>query len=69
MCSLQCGVRMQGDAIYFEQRANEERVAAMRAPHPSARQAHLEMAERYDDLASALSSREPLPPPELAAPA
>jgi hypothetical protein len=28
----------------------------MKAPHPAARQSHLEMADRYDDLAAAIGS-------------
>jgi hypothetical protein len=42
---------MEKDANYFRRRAAEERVAAMKAAHSAARRAHLEMAERYDDLA------------------
>ena len=42
---------MHGDANYFIRRANEERLAAMKAAHPSARLAHLKMAARYDELA------------------
>ena len=58
-------VRMEGDAIYFGRRANEERVAAMKAAHPDARQAHLRMAERYDELARAITSRERLLTPDF----
>jgi hypothetical protein len=47
---------IEGDQVYFCRRAHEERDAAMKAPHPSARQAHLEMAERYDELAAAIAS-------------
>jgi hypothetical protein len=46
---------MEGDANYFIRRANEERQAAMRAAHPSARQAHLKMAARYDELAGGIA--------------
>ena len=46
---------MEGDHLYFRRRAQEERVAAMKAPHPTARQAHLDMADRYDELASAIA--------------
>ena len=53
------GWGMQGDASYFHRRANEERVAAMRAAHQGARRAHLEMAERYAELASAIGAYEP----------
>jgi len=45
---------MEGDASYFRQRASEERAAAMKCPHPSARRSHLEMARRYDTQAKAL---------------
>ena len=47
---------MEGDFAYFSRRAQEERVAAMKAPHPSARQAHIDMADRYDELARAIAS-------------
>ena len=45
---------MEGDAGYFARRANEERDASSKAAHPNARQAHLEMAQRYEDLAGAI---------------
>ena len=47
---------MKGDADYFRRRAAEEREAAMRAPHPMARSAHIELAERYDELATAITT-------------
>lgn len=47
---------MEGDAIYFSRRANEERTAAMRAANPSARRSHLDMATRYDELVKAIES-------------
>jgi len=47
---------MEGDAAYFSRRAREERLAANNAVSPSAREAHLEMAERYDQLAAAILS-------------
>ncbi len=46
---------MEGDSLYFSRRAVEERAAAMKAAHPGAREAHLELATRYDDLAAALA--------------
>lgn len=49
---------MESDAIYFARRASEEREAAMRAAQSVARQIHLEMAGRYDDLAGAIAGRE-----------
>lgn len=48
---------MEGDSIYFGRRANEEREAAMKAGHPAARRAHLDLAARYDELSSAISTR------------
>lgn len=51
---------MEGDAVYFRRRAREEREAAAKAPHPDARRAHLEMAERYEDIAAAIGSGEVL---------
>lgn len=49
---------MDGDLFYFCRRAEEELAAATRAAHPRARLAHLEMAERYHDLASGIACRE-----------
>ena len=49
---------MEGDAGYFARRAKEERDASSRAAHPNARQAHIEMAQRYEDLAGAIHSHE-----------
>jgi hypothetical protein len=48
---------MEADLNYFRRRAQEEREAAMRAPHPAARQSHIELAERYDELAKAIAER------------
>jgi hypothetical protein len=47
---------MEGDQVYFCRRAKEEREAAMKAAHPAARVRHMEMAERYDELAAAIAS-------------
>jgi hypothetical protein len=47
---------MEADFNYFHRRAQEEREAAMKAPHPSARAAHREMADRYDELAEAIAA-------------
>ena len=49
---------MEGDSVYFSRRANEERIAAMKASHPAARQAHLDLANRYDELSAAIGSHE-----------
>ena len=50
---------MEHDVAYFNRRASEERTAANLAEHPNARQAHLEMAERYKDMASAIATSDP----------
>jgi hypothetical protein len=49
---------MEPDKVYFSRRAAEERSAAANTAHQSARQAHLELAHRYDDLARAIIRRE-----------
>jgi len=50
---------MQSDAIYFSRRASEERVAASGAASSTAREAHLAMAKRYAELATALDAHAP----------
>lgn len=49
----------ESDESYFRRRAEEERVAAGKAASDEARHAHLEMAERYDELADSLENHEP----------
>jgi hypothetical protein len=49
---------MEADASYFVRRASEERLAARKCDHPGARQSHLEMASRYDELANAIQSHQ-----------
>jgi hypothetical protein len=49
---------MEGDLVYFSRRALEEREAAMKAANAAARKAHLKMAERYDEMASAIASHQ-----------
>jgi hypothetical protein len=49
---------MNGDAEYFRQRALQEKAAAMQAVHAEAREAHLQMARRYEEFASALGSHQ-----------
>jgi hypothetical protein len=49
---------MESDVCYFRRRATEEKAAVLKAIHWQARQRHLEMAERYDDLASAIAARQ-----------
>lgn len=44
------GWRMDTDTAYFRQRASEERTAALQARDRRVRAAHLEMAQRYEDL-------------------
>lgn len=48
---------MECDHDYFLRRAAEERQAAERADHPAARQSHLELALRYDEVAVATSGQ------------
>jgi hypothetical protein len=48
---------MEGDAIYFSRRGTEERLAAGKAADPRARQAHLDLAKRYEDFATAIEAR------------
>ena len=47
-------MRMEGDATYFRRRADQERAAAQRAASEPAREAHLEMAGRYEELAASI---------------
>lgn len=49
---------MEGDVAYLCRRAQQEREAAMKAAHPKAREAHLEMAARFDDFAQAAMRRD-----------
>lgn len=50
---------MEQDVAYFSRRASEERAAASLAEHPNAKQAHLELAERYQEMAAAIDSSDP----------
>jgi len=47
---------MDGDSVYFSRRGSEERRAATTAADPRARQAHLDLADRYEQLAAAIGS-------------
>jgi hypothetical protein len=58
---------MKSDQAYFADRAKQERAAAMRAVSLSAREAHLELASRYDDLVDGLIAHDPQVGPEIAA--
>lgn len=49
---------MERDVVYFGRRAQEERIAAMKASHPTARRAHLDMAARYEEFATEIGSRQ-----------
>lgn len=42
---------MEDDRSYFARRADEERSAAEKSEDPKAREAHRQMAERYEEQA------------------
>lgn len=46
---------MNGDVGYFTRRAAEERTAGLQSRDPAARRAHIERAERYEDLVRGIS--------------
>jgi hypothetical protein len=45
------------DGRYFSQRAAQEVTAAVKAVHPNARLAHLELARRYEQISQAVAQR------------
>lgn len=49
---------MESDLAYLRRRASEERTAALAANHAGARKAHLEMAERYEDLVRGIAAHD-----------
>lgn len=49
---------MESDRLYFLRRAEEERAAGVVAPNVEARQAHIELAWRYHNLAVAIEQHE-----------
>lgn len=49
---------LEDDAAYCRRRAAEERELGLEAPDPRVRQAHLDMAQRYCDLARAIAAFE-----------
>ena len=49
---------MESDTSYFRRRASEERTAALHSRDPRARQAHLDLAGRYEDLVRAIYAEE-----------
>jgi hypothetical protein len=48
----------ESDRQYFSRRADEESNAAAGASHPTAKRAHLDLAQRYHDLAHAIDRHE-----------
>ena len=48
---------MERDRSYFTRRAAEERTAADKCDNPKARQAHQQMAERYEKQAQTEDAR------------
>ena len=49
---------MEGDVAYLRRRSQQEREAASRAAHPKAREAHLELARRFDEFSDAAAARD-----------
>ena len=49
---------MESDLAYFRRRASEERTAALQARSSEARQRHVELAERYEDLVRGIVASE-----------
>jgi hypothetical protein len=49
---------MERDVSYFRRRASEAKTAALNARHASARQAHMGMAERYEDLVRGITAQD-----------
>jgi hypothetical protein len=49
---------METDTEYFRRRASEERTAALQARDSRARGAHIELAERYEDLVRGIAGHE-----------
>ena len=52
---------MEADLVYFRRRASEERTAALQVRDGRARQAHVELAERYEDLVRGIANEERRP--------
>jgi hypothetical protein len=49
---------VESDTEYFRRRASDERTAALQARDARARDAHLEMADRYEDLVRGIASHD-----------
>lgn len=56
---------MDNDAVYYRRRLAEEKAAAIHAPHPQARAAHLEMAARYEERLASAEAGQPQDPLHL----
>ena len=56
---------MDNDAVYYRRRLAEEKAAAIHAPHPQARAAHLEMAARYEERLASVEAGQPQDPLHL----
>jgi len=54
------GSLAESDVEYFQRRAREERAAAKRAADVRAQQAHVELAERYEEVAEAIAGSTPM---------
>lgn len=48
----------EAESSYFRRRAAEERSVALSCDHPRVRQAHSDMAERYEDVGRAIAAFE-----------
>lgn len=59
------GGAMERDAVYWARRVTEERVAAIHAAHPRARDAHLAMSATYEERLNALAASEQKAPLRL----
>lgn len=49
---------VESDISYFRRRCSEERTAALQSRDPQTRKAHLELAERYEDLVRGMSTHD-----------
>lgn len=49
---------MESQDLYLSRRARQERLAALRAEHPSARKAHFALAGHFDSRVEALKVNE-----------
>lgn len=49
---------MENILTYYQCRASQEKAAALHAAHPRARQAHLDMAQEYEQLIRRVASKQ-----------